>query len=497
MFPGLEKGQDAWPRQAFSCYCPAQTHVIAGFPVAQPNLLAYAMLLVWPFVAWQLYRRLDPARALIWTVLAGYLFLPPATRFDFPVIPDFDKDSLPALTALALSLFLLKDRIGVLPAGRLGRMLILFFILSPFFTVLTNTDPIPVLSGNDIPGMKIYDSVAAVTNHFIYALPLFLGRRYLATPQAAQALLVALVAGGLAYSLPMLIESRLSPQMNVWVYGFFQHDFFQTIRAGGYRPVVFLPHGLWVAMFALMSLAAAAVFLRLGPAEARPKQLVVFLYLALMLVICKSLGVMVYALAMLPLILLAPRRWQVLAAAAVAVIVMVYPILRGAHVVPLDSILDMAQGLSADRAWSLQFRIQNEELLLVRAEERPWFGWGGYARNFLHDPVTGEATTIADGAWIIQIGTYGWLGYLAEFGLLCLPLWLLGREALVQPSAAFPPAVAGLALIFGFNMLDLLPNGTLVPLSWLIAGCLLGQAEALRAARKAAAPHGAQVRTVI
>jgi hypothetical protein len=30
-----------------------------------------------------------------------------------------------------------------------------------------------------------------------------------------------------------------------------------------------------------------------------------------------------------------------------------------------------------------------------------------------------------------------------------------------------------------------LPNGTLVPLSWLIAGCLLGHAEALRAARKA------------
>ena len=34
------------------------------------------MLLIWPLVAWQLYRRLDPARALIWTILAGYLILP-------------------------------------------------------------------------------------------------------------------------------------------------------------------------------------------------------------------------------------------------------------------------------------------------------------------------------------------------------------------------------------------------------------------------------------
>ncbi|GAB1360923.1 hypothetical protein MASR1M32_01590 [Rhodobacter sp.] len=412
-------------------------------------------------------------------------------------MPDLDKDTLPALTALALSVFMLKDRVGLLPDGRIGRVLILFFFLSPFFTVLTNGDPIPARNGMILPGMRIYDSVAAVANHVIYALPLFLGRRYLATPQAARALLAALVAGGVAYSLPLLIESRFSPQMNNWVYGFMQHDFFQTLRQGGYRPMVFLPHGLWVAMLVLMCVAASAVFLRLGPAEARPKQLAVFLWLMLMLVVCKSAGVLVYALVMLPLILLAPRRWQILAAALVGVIVMVYPVLRGAHLVPLDAILDYARSLSADRAWSLQFRFENEEVLLSRAEERPWFGWGGYARNFTHNPVNGQILNIADGAWIIQIGTYGWLGYLAEFGLLCLPLWLLGREALAQRSAAFTPEVAGLALIFAFNMLDLLPNGTLVPLSWLIAGALLGHAEAMRAARMAAQPGFAPLRTVI
>ncbi len=458
------------------------------------------MLLLWPFVAWQLFRRLDPARALIWTVLAGYLILPPATRFDFPVVPDFDKDSIPALMALFCALVLLRDRIGILPDSRIGKLLILLFVASPFVTVLMNADPIPFQNGFQIPGMRIYDSVAAMANHAIYALPLFLGRRYLATPEAARALVLALVAAGLAYSLPMLIESRLSPQINVWIYGFFQHDFFQTIRAGGYRPVVFLPHGLWVAMFTLMCLAAAAVLLRQGPAERRPLQLAVFLYLALMLVVCKSAGVMVYALVLIPLILLAPRRWQVLAAAGLALVVMTYPILRGAHLVPLDAILDFARSLSPDRAWSLQFRIQNEEQLLLRAAERPWFGWGGYARNFIHDPYSGQMTTIADGAWVIQIGIYGWMGYIAEFGLLCLPLWLLGREALAQPSAAFPAPVAALALIFAVNMVDLLPNGTLVPVSWLIAGCLLGHAEALRRARKsreAEAPGRQAMRTVI
>ncbi len=465
--------------------CPTVFLPFGSGSVAQPNILAYVMLLAWPFVTWQLYRRLDPARALIWTILAGYLLLPPLTRFDFPVIPDLDKDTLPALMAMFCALVLLKDRVGILPDSRIGKVLILLFVLSPFVTVLANGDPIPFSNGTEIPGMRIYDSVAAVANHAIYALPLFLGRRYLATPKAAKALVLALVAAGLAYSLPMLIESRLSPQMNVWIYGFFQHDFFQTIRAGGYRPVVFLPHGLWVALFTLTCLAAAAVLLREGPAERRPWQLAVFLYLAVMLLVCKSVGVVVYAMVLLPFILLAPRRWQVLAAAMMAVVVMTYPILRGAHLVPLDAILDLARSFSAERAWSLEFRIQNEELLLLRAEERPWFGWGGYARNFIHDPLTGEMTTIADGAWIIQIGIYGWMGYVAEFGLLCLPLWLLGREALAQPSNAFPAPVAALALIFAFNMVDLLPNGTLVPLTWLIAGCLLGHAEALRAARKA------------
>ncbi|MDQ2066229.1 hypothetical protein Q9295_07585 [Xinfangfangia sp. CPCC 101601] len=470
--------------------------------MSDPNLFAYLVLLSWPLVVWLLYRKLDPGVALIWTVLAGYLVLPPATAIDLPVVPDFTKDSLPILVALAISVFVLRDRISLMPAGRLGQILMLLFVLSPFFTVLTNTDPIPPVRpgaegalGAGLPGMRIYDSIAAVANHLIYVLPLFLGRHYLARPQAARALLAALVAAGLAYSLPMLIESRLSPQMNVWVYGFFQHDFFQTIRQGGYRPVVFLPHGLWVAMLALLCLGAATVFLRLGPAEARPRQLMVMLYLLLMLVICKTVGVLVYAAMLLPLLLLAPPRWQVLAAAGLAFVVISYPLLRSAHLVPLDSILDLARSVSADRAWSLQFRIVNEELLLDRASLRPWFGWGGYNRNFILDPMTGRMN-IADGAWIIQIGSFGWIGYIGAFGLLCLPLALLGREALAR-GARFSLELAGLALIFACNLLDLLPNGTMVPLTWLMAGALLGQAEQMRAARKAAVPPLVPVQAVL
>jgi hypothetical protein len=353
--------------------------------------------------------------------------------------------------------------------------------------------------------MRIYDSFAAVTYQAIALLPFFLARRYLTGPAGMKAILTALVAAGLAYSIPMLIEAALSPRMNVWVYGFFQHDFFQTVRYGGYRPVVFLPHALWVAFFTLMAVLSAMTLMRHTTAEARPKALVVLGYLIFMLFVCKSSGPVVYLLALTPMILFLPPRWQLLVAGGLACLVIAYPLLRGAHLVPLDPILDFANTLSPERAYSLRFRIENEEILLARAQERQWFGWGGYGRNFLHDPVTGETTNIADGAWIIIMGIYGWVGYLTEFGLTALPLLLLAREALRHRAADLSPFLGAVALVLAINMVDLLPNATHVPFTWLMAGALLGESERLVRLRRDRAREtlrsrlhsGAPLRTVI
>lgn len=458
-----------------------------------PNIIAYLVLALWPFVAWQLWRRLEPGRALIWTVLGGYLLLPPLTAFNFPVIPDLDKVSVPNLMALACALWLVKDRISFVPKSPIGKALIVAYVLSPFGTVLTNTDPL-IFREAMINGMRIYDSLASISYQLIALLPFFLARRYLGTPEGMRAVLAALVAAGLAYSVPMLVEVVMSPQMNVWIYGFFQHDFWQTVRYGGYRPVVFLPHGLWVAFFAFMALAAAVTLFRHVAPEARPKALVVMVYLAAMLVLCRSAGPLVYALGVVPLILLVPVRLQLLIAAGLAVVVVTYPVLRGAHLVPIDQILAFADTLSPERAYSLRFRIENEEILLARAQERPWFGWGGYGRAFTHDPITGRQLNIADGAWVILMGTYGWVGYVAEFGLFALPLLLLGREALMQPKAELSPWVGAVALILGANMTDLLPNATQIPFTWLMAGALLGEAERLAVLRRSAEAARREVR---
>lgn len=447
--------------------------------MAAPNAFAYLMITIWPIVAYVLWRHLDPVRALIWTILSGYLILPPLTAINLPVVPDFDKHSIPSLSALVLATVMLRDRLNFLPDSVAGRILIGLFVLSPFATVMTNSDPIEIVAG-DVQGMRVYDSIAAVVHQFIVILPFFLARHYLASAASLRTFSIALVLAGLAYSVPMLIETQLSPQMNVWFYGFFQHDFLQTIRGGGYRPVVFLQHGLWVAFFTLMCLMAAVILLREGPAARRPYMVLAVIYLVFLLFACKSFSPIVYAMGVLPILLFAPRRAQLLLAVGLALIVVIYPLLRGAHLVPLDAILAFAENVSPARAESLAYRIGNEEQLLAHAAERPFFGWGGYGRNLILDPVSGRILTIPDGEWIITLGKYGWLGYVAEFGLVALPLILLARESLALRGGMISLHAAGIALMLAANMVDLLPNGTLVSLTWLMAGALLGHAELLR-----------------
>lgn len=447
-----------------------------------PNVFAYVMLAIWPVVTVVMFRRLPLREALVWAVVSAYLILPPLAKLDLPAVPDLDKYSLPNLMIAYAILYVLHRRIEWLPQSAIGKALVLLFVLSPFGTILTNPDPIPFAMGQ-VPGLRIYDAFSTIAYQMFWFLPFVFGRQFLGDPAGLRVLSRILVVAGIAYSVPMLIEVRLSPQMNVWVYGFFQHDFFQTIRYGGYRPVVFLPHGLWVAVFTLTSMMCALLLLRVGPADIRPKALMATLYMTFVLIICKSAGVLAYGVAFCPLILFTRPRTQVLIAGVFAAVVLIYPLLRGLHVVPLEQIVQFADGISPDRAYSLNFRIQNEEMLLARAEERPWFGWGSYGRNFMHDPVTGKMINIADGQWIITLGMFGWFGFIANFGLSVLPLLLLAREGWLGRVEDVSRITAGWAMVLSASVVDMLPNATQVPLTWLMTGALLGEAERLRAVR--------------
>lgn len=456
-----------------------------------PNTFAYIVLFGWPVAVYVLFRLLPQAPALGWSVLAGYLLLPTQAGLDLPAVPTIDKNGVPVLSA-ALMLLLgvgaaqvgRRQRAGAQtgptqaesrgrPGQKLVTALLVLLLVSPVLTVFTNTDPVaigPVF----IPGLRLYDAAAIIGGLAISILPFLLARRYFASPESHVTLLKILVLGLLGYSLPILFEVRMSPQLNVWFYGFFPHDFLQHIRAGGFRPVVFLHHGLWLAILVAMAVLAAVALWRQRLAEgARAGQwLLAGIYLLVVLFLCKSLGAFAIVLVLLPALLLLGVRGQLLVAAVVAGIVLLYPMLRASQLVPVDRVIELANAVSAERAASFEFRVRNEEALLERAAQRPLAGWGMWGRPLVYDPETGQNISVTDGAWIIAIGAFGWLGYIASFGLLTLPMVML---ALRRRQLGLGPATSGLALVMAANLLDLLPNATLTPITWLIGGALVGR----------------------
>jgi hypothetical protein len=447
-----------------------------------PNQIAFLALAASPIFVAVMMSRLRLDRAIIWSLMLCYLFLPePPAVFDFPMMPPLDKHNIPALVAFALTLWR-KDTGGpLLPQSGLGKVLLLSFVFSPVMTVLNNGEPV-YFGIVGLPALGLKDAAALVLEQFLMVLPFLLARQHLASGGAMRELLRALVVGGLIYTPLMLLEMRVSPQLNNWVYGYFQHFFAQTIRFGGYRPIVFLYHGIWVAFFLMTSVVSAWALWRWHEGTGKIKALAVAGYLTLVLVMAKSLGALIFMVLLVPLVVLLAPRTQLRIALLIGAVALAYPILKGADLVPQEQMLAQAEKIDPDRAGSLRFRFQNEDTLLERAYIKPVFGWGSWGRNHILDPFSGAILTVTDGFWIVSIGTYGWVGFLSQFGLLLWPLVLVWRAIPTQRPEAVTPFVGPLSLMLAINVADMVPNATLTPLTWLIAGALTGYAERLREA---------------
>ncbi|SEF61281.1 hypothetical protein [Jhaorihella thermophila] len=448
-----------------------------------PNTIAYLALLGWPVVCLFLFLRLPFERAIVWSILGGYLLLPERTAFDAPLVPPLDKDVIPALAVFLICLFWMGRRVSLWPVSPTGRVLMALFVFGVIPTVLTNGETL-VFDDTVLPALSGHDLLSVVVNQFLFLLPFLIARQHLASETGLRELLLGLAVGGLVYSLPALFEVRMSPQLHTWVYGFFQHRFDQMMRGDGFRPIVFLPHALWLAMFFVAALLASATMLRRTDGVERVRWLAATLYLAGVLVLSKSLASQLYALAFTPFLLFSGSRTQIRVALLLAVVATCYPVLRNAGLVPVDMILEKARAIDPTRASSLGFRLNNENLLLDRAWEKPLFGWGTFGRNLVYDPETGRLLTIPDGRWIIVFGTFGWVGYIAEMGLLALPVLLAARAGRVAGQRVALHWIAPAVLILTVNMIDMLLNATLVPFTWMLAGAVLGSCERARAARR-------------
>lgn len=228
-----------------------------------PNQVAYIALVIWPLITLTIFAKMSPNRALIWSVLGGYLLLPVNTEINFPGVPAFDKTSVANLAALIGALIFVRGPVVRLPREWWLIGLMALYIASPMATVWGNRAPL-IIGDTALPGLRPYDALSAAAYKAIDLIPFLLGYNLLKGSRAQHEILRTFVIAALGYSLLMLIEIRLSPQLHTWVYGFFPHSFGQQIRDGGFRPVVFLGHGLLVAIFTALAVIGATHLVKTG-----------------------------------------------------------------------------------------------------------------------------------------------------------------------------------------------------------------------------------------
>lgn len=441
--------------------------------MSQPTAFLYIALAAYaPFVAASFWL-LGGRKGLLLSLLAGWMFLPWFSQVGRGIPILHNKEMFIPAVILGVSL--------VLDFRAWRRLRLQWFdlpvvviCLSPFFSSLSN-------------GLGAYDGGAGVfASAMKWAAPYFLGRVYLGSPGAVLESAQALVLGGMAYLPFCLWEIRVSPQLHRQIYGFHQHSFAQHIRDGHYRPMLFMAHGLMVAMFMASAALVAFWLWRSRSVEKFAGIGAPWVVLALTVVtaLCRSVGALLILLTGM-LCLEATRRVR---SSALLLLLALGPSayctvrISGWDAMPL--VIEAERWLGPNRAESLRIRIVNERDLTAHALTKPLLGWGGWKSFRLHDEE-GRDVSIVDSMWILRLGTVGLIGLIASGVFLALPLLLLLR--------AFPPAqwshprvapAASLAAAVAAWGVDNLSNAMMSPVFPAIAGAVFSFCAIVTVARE-------------
>ncbi|MBI4566716.1 MAG: O-antigen ligase domain-containing protein [Planctomycetes bacterium] len=421
------------------------------------NITVPIALFGWPLVVILLCATRSPRRAVIAAFLTAWLFLPVA-KYPIAGFPDWTK-----MSATSLSLFL-----GVVIFD-LDRLLSFRFrwvdvpmgvwCLCPLGSSLSN-------------GLGFYDGMTAILNQIVmWGLPYLIGRIYFSDLEGLRELAIGIFIGGLVYIPFCLYEIRMSPQLHRMVYGFHQHSFAQTHRFAGWRPTVFMEHGLMVGMWMSMAALAGAWLWMSGALRSlRGIPLPWFLIpLLATAVLCKSSGALVLlavGLIVLWSVRSVPTRAVLVAAAAAAPL---YMALRAGGFWSGEELVAGTSVLSTERAGSLQTRLHNEDMLSAKARRRPVFGWGGWGRSRVYDE-RGNDISVTDGRWIIELGTRGLVGLGAMLVVFLSPAATLIRSVpLREWSRPAAGPAAALAMVMVLYLIDCIPNAMVNPI-YLLGG---------------------------
>lgn len=420
-------------------------------------------LFCWPLVVLVLFAVLKPRQAALAGFLGGWLFLPMA-GYEFAGLPGYGKMEAASYGALVGMLLFDSARLGRLRFSWID-IPIVVWCLVPMASSLTN-------------GLGAYDGASAVWGQSVtWGAPYLIGRMYFSDLEGLRTLAIGVVVGGLLYVPLCLLEVRVSPLLHVWLYGFHQHSWQQTYRFDGWRPTVFMQHGLAVGMW-MTSASLVALWLWWTGAVRRvwsfPMGWVV-VAIVVTTVLCKSAGaIALLAVGAIALAIAKVFRTNTVFA-VLALVPVLYMGLRAPGIWDGSHLLEAVESIVPSKQGSLRYRIDAESTLAEHALWRPTFGWGGHGRNRpsrMGDDVRDWAT---DGLWIITLGQRGVIGLVAMSAIILLPTLLL----LVRLPSAFwlhpkTAPVAALGLVLALFMVDCLFNAMVNPIFVLATGGIGG-----------------------
>ncbi len=388
------------------------------------------------------------------TIVVGWLFLPPVRGINLPGLPMFTKEYSVAY-ALLLGL-LISNSAGLMKfRPKLIDLPILIYILAPLPTSITN-------------GLGVYDGISGTyANTFLFGVPYLLGRVYIRNPNDVKAVAIWFVFAGL-FAVPMALwESRMSPQLNNQIYGYRASPFHMTARLGGYRPMLFMRHGLEVGLWFATSGAVAMWLWITASKQIKIFNLPISFFTAIILVtniLSRSLGAIILLAGTTATGIFVRTTGLRIALVALILAPSIYLGVRISNVWSPDLIFEAIESYDPDRARSLQARVAQEVSFSQHALKKPIFGWGGYGRNRPVDAEDGSARAV-DGLTTIIFGVYGFVGLISFLAMSALPslLMIYRIKGRAITSALWAPAV-GIMLGICIFSIDMMLNAFYTPL---------------------------------
>ena len=425
--------------------------------------LASFVLIGWIPVTVGLFAYLPPRRAILISVIGGWLFLP-WFGFVLPGIPDYGRYAAVSLAALVGSLLFDSRRWGSM-RPRLWDVPMIVFCCCPMATEVLNGDGV-------MAGLS-----SIITNLFQWGIPYAIGRAYFNDLRGMRDLAIGVLVGAAIYMPLVWIEVRISPQLHRMLYGYHQHMFAHALRYGGFRPRVFMKTSIMLSTWIAAGTMCGA-YLWMSKAMSRLWRVPMALLVPLLMIttiLCKcGTGYMHMAVG-IPVAIGTNWLRSRIFVLTIVIIPLIYITARVTGMWDGSEAIAMVGLVEGRTGESLAGRMRQEQGYVGQALKRPFLGSGD--DRFMRDDEGERLYKGIEAFWVISLGLHGLVSVISIYLAFVIPALFVvirtPRSAWV--SSLMAPTVA-VVVVTAHYAADCLFNGLLNPVYVMGLGGLTGLA---------------------